>query len=211
MIENGVNADAFNPTVRPAVVDGLGSGPVVGFVGGLKNWHGIQNLLHGFRKVLSEIPDARLLVVGDGPKRGWIHGFVEGADIEEHVHLTGWMEHDKLPELVARMDVVVAPYPASEEFYFSPLKLFEYMASGKPVVASRIGQICDVIEDGQSGWLVEPGDTEELADAIVRLIKDPVSRQTLGSLARRLAVGRSWLANAQRVLDLDRNPLSKVA
>ncbi len=82
-----------------------------------------------------------MLIVGDGPMRGWIEGFLTGTRLAERAVLTGWVPHDVLPGLVARMDIATAPYPQLNDFYFSPLKLFEYMSAGRAIVASRIGQI----------------------------------------------------------------------
>lgn len=197
---NGVNIDAFHPDAEPARLQGLGEGPVIGFVGGLKHWHGVSDLMNAFRVVRRHMTDAQLLIVGDGPKRGWVEGFANGAGLEDCVHLTGWQPHGSLPSYVARMDITVAPYPSSERFYFSPLKLFEYMAAGKPVVASRIGQICSVVDEGRTGILVPPGDSKQLAREIANLAYDAPRRKAMGQEARAAAAKRSWLGNAQRVL-----------
>ncbi len=211
VIENGVDVDAFNPETVPASIDGLDSGPIIGFVGGLKDWHGIPNLMHAFRQVLQYSPDAQLLIVGDGPKRGWIEGFVEGAGMDKQVHLTGWKPHEQLPALIARMDIAVAPYPAVDDFYFSPLKLFEYLAAGKPIVASRIGQIDDVVQHNQNGLLVEPGNSAQLALAVQHLIENKALRQTLSGAARKAAADRSWVSVAQSALALGIAALNKAA
>ena len=73
--------------------------------------------------------------------------------------------------------MAVAPYPALDRFYFSPLKLYEYLAMGKAVVASAIGQVCEVIDDGINGLLTRPGDAGDLAEKLERLYRDPELRQ----------------------------------
>ena len=121
-------------------------------------------LLEVFRTLLDHSLAYHLLLVGDGPLRSWTEGYIQGARLAEKVTITGWVPYDRLPRLIQRMDVAVAPYPFLENFYFSPLKLFEYMAVGKPVVASRIGQIQEVIQDAETGLLVRPGDPGDLVE-----------------------------------------------
>jgi glycosyltransferase involved in cell wall biosynthesis len=109
--------------------------------------------------------------------------------LEKTVSITGYVAHDAIPEWLAAADVVVAPYPPlPEELWFSPLKLFEYMAAGKAIVASAAGQIAEVIQHGHNGLLVRPGDVAQLAEAILDLLNDPGERQRLGHNARRQAV-----------------------
>ena len=203
VIANAVDVDRFHPGVAPAVVPDIPDNAfVVGFVGSLKRWHGVDVLLEAFRRVKAVRAEAHLLVVGDGPKRGWIEGFVQGAQLTDAVTLTGWVDHGELAGLITRMDVATAPYPQSDNHYFSPLKLFEYMAAGRPIVASAIGQTADVVADGRTGMLVPPGDAAALADALIALHADP-------QMAARLAAGAAdegrrydWKSNARVVLEM---------
>ena len=115
VIGNAVDTDQFCPGVPPARIPGVPEDAfVVGFTGSLKRWHGVDVLLEAFRRFRASEPRARLLICGDGPKRGWIEGFVAGADLGDAVILTGWVDHARLPSLIARMDVATAPYPASD-------------------------------------------------------------------------------------------------
>jgi len=202
VIPNGVDPERFHPAVTPECPEGTAGKFVLGFVGSFKAWHGIEVLLEAFRRLLARSPAYHLLLVGDGPLRGWIEGYVQGARLGGTITLTGWVPHDRLPGLIQRMDVAVAPYPLLDDFYFSPLKLFEYLAVGKPVVASRIGQIHEVIEDGTTGLLVRPGAIEELVESIERLRHDPRLRRTLGVAASREVRRYSWEHNARRVTAL---------
>ena len=199
VIPNGVNANAFDPDVAPAAVSGLQrEHRVIGFVGGLKPWHGLQELLQAFARVSQSHRDARLLIVGDGPMRGWIEGFLAGTGLADRVVVTGWVAHDALPGLVARMDIATAPYPQLDDFYFSPLKLFEYMSTGRAIVASRIGQIDGILRDGANGLLVSPGCVEELAAGLVRLLDDSHLAQRLGQAAHTDAAAYTWAGNARQ-------------
>jgi glycosyltransferase involved in cell wall biosynthesis len=108
-------------------------------------------------------------------------------NLPEHVILTGALAHSDIPSASAALDVLVAPYPEMEHFYFSPLKVYEYMATGKPIVASRIGQISDILEHEQSALLVPAGDVQALASAIQRLLLDQDLAARLGANAQAVA------------------------
>lgn len=202
VLPNGVDPDLFDNAVKPAHLPQFAGHPVIGFAGGLKPWHGLQELLAAFRIVEAERPEARLLIIGDGPMRGWIDGFLAGSHLGEKVLVTGWQEHAQLPALIARMDIATAPYPVIGDFYFSPLKLFEYMSLGRATVASRIGQIATVVEHERSGLLVEPGSVTDLAGSLIRLLADPDLRATLGAGAHAASRQYTWLENARRVTAL---------
>lgn len=118
---------------------------------------------------------------------------------------TGTVSPDEVPGLLSEMDVAVAPYPEKADFYFSPLKVYEYMAAGLPVVASRIGQLDDLIEHGINGLLVPPGDPYALAEALDSLRRDLELRERLGRTARRDVLrDHTWDAVAARILELGR-------
>ena len=121
------------------------------------------------------------------------------------VIFTGAVGHERVPRLLDACDILVAPHvPLADgsEFFGSPTKIFEYMAMGKGIVASRLGQIGEVLVDGETALLVEPGDVEELRGAIVKMIEDKELRHALGVKARQTAEKEhTWTHNAQRVLD----------
>lgn len=207
VIPNGVNTDLFHPAPPDAALRarlGLGEGPVLGFVGGLRPWHGIETLPEIFARVSARHPGARLVIAGDGPLReGLARGLTERGLLEQAV-FTGALPHDEVPAVIRQFDIALAPYPALEHaFYFSPLKLFEYMACGVPVVAANCGQIADVIRDGESGLLHPPGDLNALAAACDRLIGNAKLRFALGqSAATHIRSGYTWTHNARRVTEL---------
>lgn len=202
VIGNGVDLERFNPSAAPADLGLDPSAFVIGFTGSLKRWHGIDVLLEAFRLAREEAPEAHLLIVGDGPKHGWVEGFTHGARIADATTMTGWVDHAALPGLIARMDVATAPYPASENSYFSPLKLYEYLAVGRPVVASALGQAAEVIRDGVNGLLTPPGDPRALADALLALRADPERAARLARAAAEEGARHSWVRNARAVVDL---------
>jgi glycosyltransferase involved in cell wall biosynthesis len=120
------------------------------------------------------------------------------------VIFTGAVGHDRVPGLLDACDILVAPHvPLADgsEFFGSPTKIFEYMAMGKGIVASRLGQIGEVLVDGETALLVEPGNVRELKEALVRLVEDEGTRRALGVKARETAEREhTWTHNARRVL-----------
>jgi glycosyltransferase involved in cell wall biosynthesis len=119
------------------------------------------------------------------------------------VETTAAVEPRQVPALLRRMDVAVAPYPPMQGFYFSPLKVYEYLAAGLPVVVSRVGDLPAVLDDGDLGVLVEPGDAVALADAVARLRADTLARERLRRWGRLRAVQRhDWSGVVERVLSL---------
>ncbi len=208
VVPNGVDVNRFHPAVEAEPAQGGDGKFVLGFVGSLKVWHGMEVLMEAFRTLLGRLLPYHLLLVGDGPLRSWIESYIQGARLEGTVTIMGSVPYDRIPSLIQRMDVTVAPYPFVEDFYFSPLKLFEYMAIGKPVVASRIGQIQEVIQDGATGLLVRPGDPRDLVEKIERLRCAPGLRKALGIAASQEAAHYTWERNARRVIALA-DPLVK--
>ncbi|AIE75637.1 Glycosyltransferase [Synechocystis sp. PCC 6714] len=180
VMPNGVNSARFSSTSKPC-----GAMPfTVGFVGSLKPWHGLDCLIEAFGQLRQTVPEARLLMVGDGPQRQEIERAIAQRRLTAQVQWTGTVLPEQVPHWLSQMSVAVAPYPASENFYFSPLKVVEYMAAGLPVIASRIGQLRDIIDHGVTGILSPPGEATALAQALEYLWRSPQQREQLGLAAR---------------------------
>ncbi len=191
VIPNGFDEAVFRrPGPLPGAAARFGGRYVVAFVGTLKPWHGVEVLLAAFESLLREVPQAHLLVVGDGPLRPALEEARERLG-EENVTVTGAVEHARVPAWLACADVGVAPYPELPSFYFSPLKVVEYQAAGLPVVASRCGQLRELVQDGRTGRLVPPGDAAALAAALRELHGAPDRRRRWGRRGRRRAFRKS--------------------
>ncbi len=212
VIPNGVNPCRFaqpaspGPDMIPAT-DSLPAVPsptfTVGFVGSLKPWHGLAHLVNAFGQLHRRVPEARLLIVGDGPEREALEAQLADRQLQSVTHCTGAVPPDRIPALLATMDVAVAPYPASPDFYFSPLKVVEYMAAGLPVVVSDIGQLRHLVTHDVTGLRCPPGDEAALALALEQLWRSPARRDDLGRSARRYVLTHhTWDAVAQRILAL---------
>ena len=174
---------------------------VIGFVGGLAPWHGVDTLIVAFRRLLAVVPHARLLIVGDGPEREKLEKYALENDLNGMATFTGLVPYDAIPQYIAAMDIAVAPYKPSANFYHSPLPLFEYMAMGKPVVAGSIGQIQEVIKNGENGLLYAPGNIAQLATTLSKLADNaPPLGFRLGENARTwVQKERTWEKNAQQL------------
>lgn len=192
VVPNGVDVERFAPTVigrrenRPKFT--------IGFVGNLRPWHGIDNMILAFSRVIQSDPGCRLLIIGDiGKMKNEIRRLCAENGVEDTVEFTGAVPLENIPAFLREIDAAVAPYPPLPDFYFSSLKIFEYMAAAKAIVASHIGQIAEILEDGKTALLVPPGDTIALAEALTRLKRNPDLRIALGQNARIEAIARhTW-------------------
>lgn len=185
---NGVNTDRIQP-----VTPDLSGDAVVTFVGTLKPWHGVELLLDAAARASQPW---QLRLIGDGPERESLEA--RAAELGIKADFLGAIAPESVPEALAGSLVAVAPYPASDDHYFSPLKVYEYSAAALPVVASGIGQIPEIVTDRETGLIVPPSDPDALAAAIDSLIADPQLAQQLGAAGReRMVANHHW----NRVLD----------
>ncbi len=184
-IPTGIDCRAFLRGDGHRVRGELGIGPadsVVGIAAVLRSWKGHLDLLEAMVSVRMAVPDARLVVVGDGPMRAAIASRVEELGLGSCTHMTG--HRDDIADVIASFDVAVMASYASEGI---PQFALQAMAAGKPVVATQVGGIPEVVHDGVTGLLVPPRTPELLARAVVSLLKDPGRRERLGMQ------GRQWV------------------
>ncbi len=179
---------------------------LIGFVGSFSLWHGIEVLQQAVAMLLSSAQPCRLrfVLMGDGLLHGEMRAALTTFEATGEVVFTGPLARDKVAEYLDASDILVSPHipmPDGSRFFGSPTKLFEYMAMGKAIIASRLEQLAEVLEHEQTAWLIKPGDVDELAETILRLALDPAKREALGAAARRAAVERhSWAQNVSWAL-----------
>lgn len=204
---NGVDVERFRPGVGGAEARrelGLKDDEVVaGFVGTFGPWHGVEKFAEAIKSIPAEAR-VRFLLVGSGSLHTEVEKQLEAEVSAGRVIFTGSVVHERVPALLDACDMLVAPHvPLADgsEFFGSPTKIFEYMAMGKAIVASRLGQIGEVLADQETALLVEPGNVRELAAAIVKLVESDGLRAAIGARAREVAEREfTWKHNAQRVL-----------
>jgi len=202
VISNGVDTERFHPDVPPAV-DRKPDSFTIGFVGTLKPWHDLDTLVDAFQQLHDRYSDVRLLIVGDGPRRKHLKDTLAARHLLKSAQLIGAVNPSEVPAWLTSMDAALALYPDLDHFYFSPLKVYEYLAAGLPVVATNIGKLGGVITHGENGFLCPPGDTAAVVSALETLRKDRDLRERMGKSARALvSKAHTWDAVAKRVLEL---------
>jgi glycosyltransferase involved in cell wall biosynthesis len=202
VVPNGVNTERFRPGLPPLLPRDAAHF-TVGFVGSLKSWHGLSILVAAFALLHQRHPHSRMIVVGEGPERTRLARDLNDRGLSGACHLTGAVPPEDVPRMLACFDVAAAPYYQLDGFYFSPLKVYEYMAAELPIVASDIGQLQQLIEHGVNGFLCSPGDVAALADALTMLLENREWRHRLGENARRTVQNdHTWMATVERILAL---------
>jgi glycosyltransferase involved in cell wall biosynthesis len=177
---------------------------VVGFIGSFTRWHGVETLFDAAMSAIQRESTLRFLMIGEGDLRSALQKRAADLGLEQSIIFTGLVPHSDAPRYLAACDILVSPHLGFEDgtkFFGSPTKLFEYMAMGKPIIASRLEQIGEVIRDGATGLQMTPGDANQLADQILKLAHDGELRTRLGATARQEAVQHyAWNANVGRIL-----------
>jgi glycosyltransferase involved in cell wall biosynthesis len=170
------------------------------YAGHLYTWKGVDVLI----EAIARVPEVRALIVGgheQEPDLSRLRALATRLHIEDRVTFTGHLRPPDVARELARADIVALPNPASaiSTHSTSPLKLFEYMAAGKAIVASRLPSLGEVLTDEVNALLVTPGDAAALADGIRRLVDDPALRARLGGAAREAVAEYSWDRRAARL------------
>lgn len=202
VLEWGADTDQFTPGRSGPTPYGRPTASTLAiFAGAFRRWHGAVQLVEAIKVLRARgHREVGAVFVGDGPELPRVRQAADGLDA---IVITGALPHDRMPAALAAADVGVAPFdlaahpPLALGFYWSPLKIFEYMASGLPVVAPAIDRLPSLVADGREGLLYDPSRPEALADALVALTDAPL-RQQLGTAARERAVrDYSWRAHCQ--------------
>jgi glycosyltransferase involved in cell wall biosynthesis len=207
VLPNGVDRELFHPGPPDGEVRRrlkLGDGPVLGFVGGLRPWHGVEALPALLEQLVPRYPNLRLVIAGNGPVRARLEHDLRCRGLSGSAVFADWVAHEDVAALIRQFDVALAPYSQTDHlWYFSPLKLFEYMACGTAVVAADVGQIAEVIRPGETGVLYPPGEIDALIAACDQLLADPALRCHIGqAAAREIHSKYTWDHNAACVLEL---------
>ena len=204
VISNAINPDLFNPKrfnrqdIRKKYE--LDKKFIIGFVGLFVPWHGIMLLLDVFAELFEKNSKIHLLLVGDGPERPKVESRIAELKINNRVTITGYTQHDKIPDYIDCFDVAVMP---NSNNYGSPVKIFEYMGMSKAIIAPAYPPILEVLKDARNALLFEPNNPQDFYSAIENLIKNKELLREIGDNAKREVMAKhTWEKNALKVVKI---------
>lgn len=210
VIPNGVNASLFRPDIPTEGLKkmyGIEDRITVTYVGSLERHHGIDQIPFIVKTVIKEHENVNFLIIGSGPCYA---DFKEGlsGELREHIILTGPQSYEEVPKFLAASDILLAPFDTTQSkslekygFWWCPLKLFEYMASGKPVVSYDFPEVRKIVRN--AGLLAKPGDIKQLLEHLMMLVEDENLRAQLGSRGREIAEKEyTWERRAKETLSV---------
>jgi glycosyltransferase involved in cell wall biosynthesis len=202
------NPNGVDPARFPVILPGnssTGGQIVVGFSGVFAHHHGVDRLIEAFDRAISEGAPLYLLLIGGGRLADWVMGLVRERKLGSRVSLTGIVPHREVPRYLLSCDVLVLPHPNMKDgsvFFGSPVKLFEYMVSGKAILSTDVGQMGRILQHRSTAFLVDPNSTLRITEGLVELSRNLSLRWRMGKRARKLALRRfTWEENARRVLE----------
>jgi len=192
---------------------GLNDNFVCGFAGTFGNWHGVDTIAESINYIVEQIPNAKIFLIGDGPLRPEIERIIDANNSRENVIITGMIEFAEMPNYMAACDVLLTPCKNNDDnsaFFNSPLKLYEYMAMEKPIVASFIGQQAEVIEDKVNGVAIKANDVEDLVRGIKFVYDNPELSIKMSKQARKDAIEKySWEIHVKKIIKIYEDIMAK--
>ncbi len=216
LIENGANTNLFRPIERTKARDALNLNPdcnYICFVGNLVQWQGIEYLIYAAPLILEKMPETYFLIVGDGLMKKELRDLCNHSNITlNKLNFVGRVPYEQVPLYINASDICVIPSVRglNQKIGRSPLKLCEYLACEKPVVASDIDGVSNLLIESKSGICVAPENVHELAEAIIKLIADPELRTGMGKNGRKYVVkNRSWKSVARKVAEVCESAIEK--
>jgi len=183
IIKNGVDTRSFAPREAPQARAAMGlpaGARCVGFVGRAAPWHGLEYLVDAAPAVLKAVPGTKFLIVGDGPALPGVRARVLEKGLDEDFIFTGSVPYDSVPLYINVCDVCVVFYKPVRSYPGDPMKLYEYLSCGKPVVAGNVSGYGDFVERIGAGVSVDASDPDVVAAAITGLLKDERARAEMG-------------------------------
>ena len=199
VISNGVNIHRFHPNGRLT-----GTGIRLGFVGNLVNWAGVEILVRSLPLIRQHFQNVELLIVGDGQERRDLENLVQSQNVQSQVTFAGKVAPQEVPDFINQCDICYVPAIAGRNSKIggSSLKLYEYLACGKPVIVSDIPGL-DMVRTHQLGRVVPPGDVAVLASATIDLLRNPDELRTIATRARAIAEEQfTWTQTTKKILEV---------
>lgn len=205
---NGVDVEKFKPTQNIEAARrqfGLGNEPCVLFVGSLIPRKGLPFLVEAAKKIVKEQAETKFIIVGDGPLKNQLANSLETANLSGNFKFFGNLKEDALSAVYNCADVFALPSIQEGQ----GIVLLEAQASGKPVVAFEVGGVNEALRNGETGLLVKRGSSDELADALLKLLGDGALRESMGINGRRFVTKNfTWDICAQKMLNVYREALA---
>ena len=201
VLPNAIDPKRFDPAKTGSDIKqvlGIRNRYIIGVVGAFVPWHGLEFLLQSLHTTMKEY-DIHLLLVGDGPIRDHINRMVHELGLTHHVTITGFVDPQVVPNYIAAMDICLMP---NSNKHGCPIKILEYMAMGKPVIAPKYEPIEEIITNDVTGILFPPLNSDELKTSVIRLLADKNFRQQLGDNAGEKVMAQfKWTDNVAKVLN----------
>ena len=171
---------------------------VIGFVGKLRPWHGVELLVRSMETIVKENGNCHLLIVGYGPSEEELKKQCKYFELNNYVTFTGKIPHHKIPEYLNAFDIAVSP---KATFYASPMKILEYMAAQKAVIAPEMPNILDIIEDQKTGLCFQPNNNNDLTEKLLLFIKNDTLQKKIAQNARnKILAENGWQNNVNLIL-----------
>jgi glycosyltransferase involved in cell wall biosynthesis len=192
VLPSGANTDLSRPLDKSYCCDELGLDPnnkYVGFIGTFYHYQGIDVLIDSASLIIKKYPDVIFLLVGDGPMRPIWQKRITTLGLDPYFILTGFVPYENVPLYSGASDVCISPY-LREAAQFSPVKVFDYLACGKPVVISDVADVRIIFHESNAVLFIEPENPTELANAINTLLDSPKKRKIMGKKGRNFIVSR---------------------
>jgi glycosyltransferase involved in cell wall biosynthesis len=203
VLKNGVDTVLFSPMpqAEAAKAAGLpGGARYVGFVGRPAEWHGLEYLIDAAPGIIKSFPDVKFLIVGDGPALPAAREYSRAKGLEKNFIFTGSVPHAAVPAYIGACEICVVFFKPVRSYPGDPMKLYEYLACGRPVVASAVPGYGDLAEKAGAGVAVDAADPQELAAAVTKLLAAESDRVLMGLNGRKEALAHhSWASRAERL------------
>jgi glycosyltransferase involved in cell wall biosynthesis len=201
VVPNGADPSVFYPRAKDVELKKtfqLADECVVGWIG--SGWQWSECIIEMVEKILTQRKDVKFLFIGGIQDKIQLQQLSRKPGFSEHIILKGYVPYNDIPRYLSVMDIVIAPYPMLKFWYPSSIKVFEYMASGKSVVASAGGQLKEVIKEGYNGYLFDPDIKDDLTHKVTALLDSPGLRQTLGDNAlKTILENYTWKHHAETI------------
>jgi len=178
----------------------LADGPVAIFLGTFRNWHGVSHLPFIIENTVKNVPDVKFILIGDGNELNSVKDKINRLGLSDYVIFTGALPYKSVPVYMSLGNVGLAPYDREEYpplkefgFFWSPLKVFEYMACSMPVITIDIEPLNKLVQNGKRGYVVKEGDYSDFCAKLIELLKNPARCSNMGKSAREFtAQNFSW-------------------